>query len=94
MDTTQHDIRIANTQGLELLYLDRKSGNIGIGDTAPEAITAEPAGTRKIKIDWSTVTKAKFYELWRAERDPQKPEQELVFELIRHSPKRSIRTPN
>ena len=36
MDTTQHDIRIANTQGLELLYLDRKSGYIGIGDTAPE----------------------------------------------------------
>ncbi len=51
--------------------------------TAPEAITAEPAGAGKIKIDWSTVTDAKFYELWRAEEEPQKPGQELHFELVK-----------
>ena len=37
----------------------------------PEAITAVGAGASKIKVDWSTVSKAKYYELWRADDDPQ-----------------------
>ena len=49
--------------------------------SAPAAITATGAGVGKIKIDWSTVSKAKFYELWRAEEDPQKPGQ-LDWRLI------------
>ena len=50
---------------------------------APEAITAEPTGVGKIEIDWSNVDGAKFYELWRAEEDPQKPGQKLHFELVK-----------
>ncbi len=48
----------------------------------PEAITAVGAGAHKIKVDWSRVTSAKFYELWRAEEDPQKPGQ-LEWQLLR-----------
>ena len=36
MDTTKHNIRIRNNIGDEILYLDRKSSYIGIGDTMPE----------------------------------------------------------
>lgn len=49
---------------------------------APAGITAVGAGANKIKVDWSTVTGAKFYELWRAEEDPQKPGQ-LEWILLR-----------
>jgi len=48
---------------------------------APAAITATGAGSGKIRIDWSTVSKAKFYEIWRADEDPQKPGQ-LDWRLI------------
>ncbi len=50
---------------------------------APEAITAEPAGVGKIEVDWSNVTGAKFYELWRADQDSQKPDEQLQWRLIR-----------
>jgi len=48
---------------------------------APEAITAVGVGASKIKVDWSTVSKGKFYELWRADEDPQTPGQ-LNWRLI------------
>ena len=50
---------------------------------APEAITAEPSGVGKIEIYWSNVNDTKLYELWRAEEDPQKPWQDLHFELVK-----------
>ena len=50
---------------------------------APESITAEPAGDGKIFVDWSGVDGARFYEVWRAEEDPQKPAEKLHFELLK-----------